>query len=1550
MSDVVPTEARLGPEITRRSESPATREQVVHAFNRAQTELANTPDQNLSPHEQWAKNAIKSAKEKTINQGKNTFTNTFTEMDTGQPISQEEGIPVEELLWFLQKKIAELPDDSPEKAELIQAGHILYTNSEAFADIAHRTEEPRYKERIRQEAYLISQDQRATGDMVQDWHKAINTLNQRRELVLPPVTDEQNRPVKTPEPAPDKDEETLTQQVDTEGLEPPVTAPPTGEPAEPLTTAPPDQTPPGNQLIDVPATPEPAPANETPTPPTTTDIRQEHVVTIARREEDIQKRAREVAEEQLREEMKRGSAFNPLNWPRKIGLRIMEEHYRQRFIGRAERAMLEHNNAYLDIDVVHNVVRDANRTRDEELAAGKSTITQLKTGELTHGQQVVEAQGEFKTMIVNDILKPIIDGTITTEAQIQDLLRDFVRNNENNPQVQDQLRAIFGRDTSQYGRLAEYFASDLLETADLIRQDVAANRFALDQLDQHVKIQLANTHWAADTQASFSAADRVVAWAERHRISGLLVNPATVGAAFSLGTFALMRATGASSQAASVVVPGAGVLFGGAFAAIRRNRDLKIDMAAHRVERAYNMDIPPHGAPRREALENYAYNTASVDDLIQGNGTELRTGTPRRSMDELLNSDLSIVANRADLISRIAEIKTRLDFSARERVDIVTFSGRENVEQGRLALIQQVVEARNALRNAGVDAADVATMENNLTGEWNTRFTTDRGQQDHAFALYRLRNAAGSAAFAGVVGLGAGFLGQEALAQIGRHVPGASEVPVLGALFGKKETAIEGALHKVGIHLPGEFQPTPSPVEQVGKAPAGINQDTLRALFKNPGNLELPNGMALAVDGATHHASILDQGQPLPLPPMSLTENGSLVVAGNPNLIPESVKQVIGGWEVRGAALPEYNLYNHVEEAIKSGQHEGFSHGNLEIDMNSGENGQMSMRVLREIGNPDTGVHVHGFAHLDANGQPVIDINHLSESNTPRTPEDWKLLQDEMQRNGWNIAEETVPGSETSVIVDKPVLGPEGEWTKNTTEVKREWYAYNTPYSEKNELMQYSMDKHGSSVTLDMSKMTISEQTGLSPSRIDVQEVIKNHQAVWAMSLPGQEDHPMLISDGADGSWDGKLTLDPNDADPTHVIQTPNGQMQLGEFAKILVNQDKLAKLPDGDIATEYYTNIKGENRLDVWRLNGGEEGKFGLISAGTVTEQDGNKVFKSFATIRGAGATPNTIGVPEPRLTPPYTIDHMIPPPAIEFVPPPAPDIPPPPPPVDNAPIIPVPFSPRHPLESLIKPNPDDEPEEPTPTPPAQPPVPPVGPPPEIPPQRPPVEPPPGEPGPPPQKREPDKDEEEKESAQPAGQTPDQQQAWENLEKDLKEDQEGSEEGKEEIPQNQTVQPPTPQSGPPVQQASVPIQQQIENLPLDTTQKEQLRGAVEEFLRSETAEEIRETGVTPTEMDTFMGTTLTYLSTASEADLRRGLPPTFDKAIAENVERVIGTEYDDQPSDVRDMIAQATLNILANNPSLLSIMHESSTEKRTQLTRLLLTSYAFFSHVARTG
>lgn len=204
-----------------------------------------------------------------------------------------------------------------------------------------------------------------------------------------------------------------------------------------------------------------------------------------------------------------------------------------------------------------------------------------------------------------------------------------------------------------------------------------------------------------------------------------------------------------------------------------------------------------------------------------------------------------------------------------------------------------------------------------------------------------------------------------------------------------------------------------------------------------------------------------------------------------------------------------------------------------------------------------------------------------------------------------------------TIVKEPPVTktGPEAaaEFEKHGMELKgREWYANNTRVSDLNELRLYTHHE-GNAVILDMSKMHGGFQTGLFPEQIDVQDVIKRDEAVFAFSLPGHEKEPIIVH--APG---GQLRLDPTDNDPTHKVSFVNGkEMQAGDFARMVVNQERLNSLLQGDIATELY------NRQDVFKL--GLDGKMGFAEAGRVVDH-GGQTLQAFATIQGSGGVEITI------------------------------------------------------------------------------------------------------------------------------------------------------------------------------------------------------------------------------------------------------------------------------------------------------------------------------------
>lgn len=1174
------------------------RGEVLLAFNSTLDLLNGIPKDQLTPKEQADIDLVNEIKGKTIDKGRASYVNRFKD-EKGNEYSQREYIPVESLINFLNVNIESGKLSEDEKKDYEERRRIIARHSKQFYDLPHRLEPSRLNNRVHQEFERVQRDSRLN---IGNW-EASDLINGRRELILPRETKEKdNKEDKDKKDGGDKDKQ--KEEKEEEKKE--------------------------EDKDEVRGKKEEREEEDT-----VQKIRRD--IAITNRTTDPRKRAAELAEEFLRSEMRRGSILNPLNWGRKVGLRVMEEYWRQRLIQQIETSMLENNNSLLTLDMVRSSIRardlfkggiqnvnlDVNANKAREQSEGQDTNKQLRLSTqdntLISGQRVEEAQGTLRDMMVSEIIRPLVEGSITAD-QIQDRLREFVRTHQSDPQV----LAIFGPNSNQYSRIATYFATDLKETAKAIREDIAAHKYAIGQLNEVVRIQLANTDWAAETEAKFTRADRAVAWAERHRLSGLLANPAVIGAAFSLGTFAALRATGAAAKVSQFIVPGAGLLPAALFAGFRRNYDLKVDRASHQVERAYNRQIPPD-APRREALERYAYNTASVTELLNGGGQELVGGSTRLSLENLLATDLTITSNQETLMRRITEMKSRLNFSAEHSIDLVTFESRGQVSQGRLQLIEAIARAHIALRNAGVADDVVGREETRLTGEWRTRLVANREQQDKSFAHYRLRQSLMAGAFGGAVGLAGSFVTQEAWAGIGRGV------------FHQQigNTALENAFS--GKPISEWFGPTRA---------AGFAIDQAKELYEHPGNLQISDKLTLAID-ANHTGSIIDAatGNKIPTPPLHLTENGQLVFSGKMDNLPTQVRDLIGGWENRVNTNPAFNLQEHLKTAAVAPEgsgHETFQHGDWVVDVNSGPNHQMSMTHW------PTQTKLDGFIKTGGS----LSIDQSFGGNTQLNNTEWQDMQKLLTANGWATSSETVSG--------RSIFGPEGEWKNYSTNVDhREWYSYDRPGSQHNEL-RFDDYKDGGKVILDMNRMQLGYQNGLNPNPINIQEVIQNREGGFYFSTPDTPQDGIWVPDGADGIWDGKLALDPNDLDPTHIIQTSKGPLQLGEFSKMVLNQDALQKYPNGNIATEVF------DRQDVFNL--GQGGKDGFIEAGRMLNKDGVNVLQDFATIRG---------ITEAQPTIPKEIFTFEPPIATEFDPPPPTELEPPP-------LIPIPFAPRFPLEPM--------------------------------------------------------------------------------------------------------------------------------------------------------------------------------------------------------------------------------------------------------------------------
>lgn len=751
----------------------------------------------------------------------------------GTKVNLEEGIATDGLLDFLHDRVRSLkaeihrikndgtiPQDQKDllirdKEQLMRSAitdaYVLYKNS-APSEFRVETGQPAVDGtdpffRAQAEAYFIAQDPtRDTGDGTQNWYAGLNAMRRRMNLNFAGV--QSPTPAVTPAVTPT----------------PPPPAPPPAPGPAPT---------PGN--VNVLNHPQPVPVAQ--------PVQQlGYQIAVANQSEDFYKRASDLTEEAIRHEQKKGHWYDPRTWVRKIKMRVFEDYYRQLWRGRLLGAMRENNNSFLSMDVVRNILTDPANKKAEFNQGQQAKIEEVKLRlqeQLVGNQQIIEAQGPMRDIIMTDLIRPLFNhlngGGAVTEDQMQELLRRFVKHHlEDVPHpdatVRQQLKDLFGRTTTKTGELATAFASDMLDMTKRMVQDHQAHGYSLDQIDQQTKIILANTSWAAETEADFGRIDKGIMWLQEHRLIGGILNPAVLAGCLSAATYFGLRVPGGIlRKAAPIVAPVVGGVFGGAFAAAKRSMDLKRDRVTHQRERAYGAQAQTRAevdarlnrlnpvlrkleqisgtAYKRVELEELAYDVATVDNLIGGGGHDIVRNNNRRSIDDLLR-DPNNPENQQDLISRIAEIRTRLDYSRGNEIDLIQFKGKEQVEQGRLQLIKEIVRMRQALRSAGVPDAQITAMEAN----WSTHFTGDQTAKDKAFNNYRHKSMVGAFGLGFGTGMLGGIIGQEVTAGIARASGHIVHDTFLGAIghtisgnTGPEVPTIEGLHEAFSNPTGGEF-------------------------------------------------------------------------------------------------------------------------------------------------------------------------------------------------------------------------------------------------------------------------------------------------------------------------------------------------------------------------------------------------------------------------------------------------------------------------------------------------------------------------------------------------------------------------------------------------------------------------------------------------------------------------------------------------------------------------------------------------------------------------
>lgn len=925
-------------------------------------------------------------------------------------------------------------------------------------------------------------------------------------------------------------------------------------------------------------------------PTTPTSLNPKRTFIIANQSSDLSSPQELQVSEFINQEMKKGF----WNWPKKIGLNWLEALAKKRVADQIRAASIKSGNPYVVIAMDQSKLRlrdlfltrnllwrkrdlpqlklDTESRRNTATTASESILKQLQT-EVGAGQELVQAQGELRQMLLDKIIHPLIKEEITDPLKVQELLREFVINKKNDPQVQ----AIFGRNTDRYGRLAEYFATNLIELTSEMKREINAGGTSLAVLDNEIDLRFARIRGRDQTERNLSITDKLIERAEGNRITGFVANPAVVSIASALALRFALKPTSRGAGASIVPIAG-GILAGSIWGAIEGGYKVKVDRTTRQSGRTFMKNgeaLRPPILRSNRPLERARYKAALIiynrqasiekgfetTDYERVPASELKTKL-RNLLDTGNKSDPRV---REEVIDAIAEIRARLDFYDLNGIHKISYDSEDVTHQQNLDLVELRAEARTVLRNEGLSDDQIITAERDAYGRYNQKFIENTEQQDRAFAAFRLKEMA----IRGGIGAGIGAAAASATVFAADFVEHVSGFNPLREFNRAVRNTFGGVSSEIASFVP-----------------------RLKDAFSHGGTVNVTDHLQAVVNADSHGVRFVNptgetmlRGQILP--------DGKIAVPGNISGVRSELEQA---FDIHQESAPSEPLIPLETELVRD----------------------------NTLGKP---IKIPEGTHWVPNSEHPKTWNLVSDTDPNRI----LVSEGRYDKKGvFHFNESASPwaeGVETTKGERVKVTGKEGLWHDASTDVdRREWYRNNTVgRSEGNEL-RLTTGKKGNAVILSMHGMGLGTEEGLKPNPIDVRE-LKNKG--FFITLGGNYDKPIWIPVGADGVMDAKLRLDPDDY--THFITRNGNKIYLGDIARMVINEEAFSKLPDGNIATELY------GRRDVFSI--ANNGRNGAIEAGRLIRRDGQNVAQIFATILGNDETPKYINRPSEILIRPFEI-----------------------------------------------------------------------------------------------------------------------------------------------------------------------------------------------------------------------------------------------------------------------------------------------------------------------
>ena len=496
-----------------------------------------------------------------------------------------------------------------------------------------------------------------------------------------------------------------------------------------------------------------------PPEPTETEFR---FTTAQVNQADVRKQAYDVADETLQQEQ-----HDMLNRTGSGRLRgRLQNVWRQTFTRTARRQahMREAEQAMITNQNMHDP-QNADRTahqRDMNAIVGRVTegFLRVEEGEEQHEGVAPEVETRVKAYIEHHV------------------------NNADAAQLQTDLDAIQEAIHAAHSdTIAGFSIEEIQALAANIKEKESAER-TLESMLNEIKFYEAEVRSGVRTELQRTQVEQALEWIERRR--GLVVSAKVATFAVTAAVAAGVGLKSAAGRIASTIVPGA---VGAAIAGVHEARTLKSERAHLERSSAKGESIAGPDQKRRQELAESIYEKASAARLIQ----QLEALMPENgSPDDLSPADVRT------LNSIVQEIQAREVFGIQDGIDLISFSGSENVETERFNLVRLRAQGERYVseRMGTFEAGEQPTMEMYSLGT----ITDEIEAKDEAYRQLRKRRVGRAMIQGALVGLVVGTTIQEASAGIRSDYQGVADGLAVGGPAGASDrTWLRNVLAGSGI-------------------------------------------------------------------------------------------------------------------------------------------------------------------------------------------------------------------------------------------------------------------------------------------------------------------------------------------------------------------------------------------------------------------------------------------------------------------------------------------------------------------------------------------------------------------------------------------------------------------------------------------------------------------------------------------------------------------------------------------------------------------------------